>query len=303
MSLTDADKKLIGGSDVAALAGVHPYKTPMDIYRRIVEGYEVPDNPAMRRGRMLEPSVLDWYAEETGAQVRKADTLRNWWKRASLDAVATRDGIERVVEAKTCNIQVAQRYGDGPDDVPEEHLAQVTWYMGEAGLPLADIAALLAGAELRIYTIQFDAGFYDVLCEAAARFYQDHVLPKRPPPLDGSPSASEWLAARYPQNKGALLEASPEAQEWARRLKAARDFKKEAEQEERLARQHLEALMRDADTLVGPDWRISWKATKGQAVTDYEAAAKDFGVPEEILKKHTTIRPGSRAFRPTWKEK
>lgn len=303
MSLTDEDKKLIGGSDVAALVGLSPYKTPIDIYRRIVEGYVTPDNPAMRRGRMLERAVLDWYAEDTGAVLRPGRTVRNWWKRATLDGEALRDGIERVVEVKTCNLQTAQRYGEGSDEVPEEVTAQATWYMGEAGLPLCDVAALLAGADLRVYTLQFDARYYDILCEAAARFYQDHVVAKRPPPLDGSPSASEWLAARFPENKGALLEAPPEAHAWAQRLKAARDFKKEAEQEERLARQHLEALMQDADGMVGPNWRISWKATKGQAVTDYEAAAKDFGVPEEILKKHTTIRPGSRVFRPTWKDK
>jgi putative phage-type endonuclease len=301
MSLTPDDLKLIGGSDVAALVGLSPYKGPIDIYRRIVEGHQTPDNPAMRRGRMLERAVLDWYAEDTGAQMRPGRTIRNWWKRATLDGEAIRDGIERVVEVKTCNLQTAQRYGDGSDEVPEEVTAQATWYMGEAGLPLCDVAALLAGVEMRVYTLQFDARYYDILCDAAAKFYQDHVLKKVPPPLDGSPGASEWLAERFPVNKGSLVQAPPEAQEWAKRMKAARDFKKEAEQEERLCRQRLEALIEDADGMTGPDWRISWKASKGQAVTDWRAVSLEHGVPDELIQKHTTIRPGSRVFRPTWK--
>jgi putative phage-type endonuclease len=302
MSLSDEDKKLIGGSDVAALVGLHPYKGPVDVWRRIVEGFELPDSPQLRRGRMLEPSVLAWYAEDTGTVLRPGRIIRNWWKRASLDGEATRDGIDRVVEAKTCNIQTAQRCGEGPEDVPEEWLPQVTWYMGETGLPLADIAALLAGDELRHYTIPFDAGFYDVLCEAAARFYQDYVLPKRPPPMDGMPGTSDWLNQRFPQNSAPLLVATPEAEEIARRLRIARDAKAAAETEEKKARQELEGIIKTADGISGTGWRVTWKTTKGAAKTDWEAAAKDFGVPEDIIQKHTTIRPGSRRFVPTWKD-
>lgn len=304
MSLAPEDLKLIGGSDGSALVGLNPFKTPHDIFARIVEGKVTPDTVHTRRGRIMEAPGLAWYAEDTGAILRPGRSLRDSWKRSSLDGEATRDGIDRVVEVKTANIHAAARYGDGPDDVPLEHIAQVTWYMGETGIHLADIAALLGGAELRIYTIHFDAAFYELLIGTAEKFWKDHILTGIPPPLDGSTGASEWLTSKYPANaRPVLVPAPPDAEAWAARMQAARDAKDAAKLEETLARQHLEALIADADGMTGDGWRVSWKRAKSSAVVDYEAAAKEYGVPEDIIQKHTTIRPGARVFRPTWSKK
>jgi putative phage-type endonuclease len=67
----------IGGSDIAAILGLSPYATPLDVFRSKVENYVQSDSWAFRRGRLLEPVVAQIYAEETGAMLREVGTLRH----------------------------------------------------------------------------------------------------------------------------------------------------------------------------------------------------------------------------------
>ncbi len=303
MSLTDLEKKLIGGSDAAAVAGIHPYKAPIDVYRRIVEGYDVPQSKAMRRGVLLEPVIRAMYQDETGAELRGPRSLRHPEKghfRATLDDVAAFNGAERVVEFKSANLRQLAKYGDGADDVPAEHLLQCQWYMGCTGMDAADLAVLIAGDEFRIYELQASPDVQGNLFELAERFWVDCILPKRPPPPDRTDSYSEWLTAKFPQEEAPLLQASPDAERWAKKLHAARITLEAAEHMEAEAKNHLKAMCGSAAGFQGDGWRVSWKSTKGRTVTDWEAVAACFSPNRELVAKHTTEKPGVRVFRPTF---
>lgn len=59
-------EKNIGASEAGALLGAHDYLTPFELYARksgLVTA-DIADNPAMRRGRLLEPVALQMLAEE-----------------------------------------------------------------------------------------------------------------------------------------------------------------------------------------------------------------------------------------------
>lgn len=191
MSLTPEEKRLVGGSDVAAIVGVSPYGSAYAVWERIVNGTEREDTPALSRGRRLEPVVLDWYAEQTGRELVRAPVLcpKRHHHRASLDGVSRepRGAVWRVVEAKTAGARDADRWGEeGTDAIPVEYLTQVQHYMGvghELGRvedDLCDVPALVAG-DFRLYRVAYDAETYGLLSEAVDRFWVDHVLTKRPP--------------------------------------------------------------------------------------------------------------------------
>jgi len=296
MSLTKEDLLLIGGSDAAAIAGVSRYKTPLDIFRRIVEGHTTETTRPQRRGQLLEEPIRQMYREETGAKLLGPLSLRGTFTRASLD-----DHTEdRVVEIKSANIRQAHEWGElGTDEVPTDYLVQVQWYMRHARKEMADLVVLLGGDELRVYPIRADVEMQEMLWEAAERFWKDHVLPKRPPEIDDTQACHDWLTARFPRDVGPVVPSTPDAELWAHRLFTARANLDEAEALEREARNHLQALIGDAAGMVGSGWRISWKGTKPRTSVDWEAVALAAGASMDLIAQHTTTKPGPRVFRCT----
>jgi putative phage-type endonuclease len=303
MSLTDEEKRLIGGSDVSALVGLNPYKTPVDVWRRIVEGYEVEETDAMMRGTLLEPVIREWYRRKTGALLRgpqKLSVAGKPWCRANLDDVVVRDEQEKVLECKSASIRVAHRWGIEADDAPEEYLAQTQFYMWAARIPFADLAVLIGGDDFRIFPLQADLEFQSLLVEAAERFWKDYVLTRRPPPVDSSESYAAWLASRHPKEAVPAIPANAEAHRWAIQLREARLKLEEAEARKSEATNALKALCGDAAGLVGDGWRVSWKRNKDGVATDWEAVVREAGVPQSLIQKHTAVKPGPRVFRPTF---
>lgn len=207
MSLNDAEKRMVGGSDVAAIVGISPYGSAFSVWDRIVNGTEREDTPALSRGRRLEPVVLDWYEETTGRGL-----VRNirWHTgderlRANLDAMSFpwgEGGLDRIVDAKTAGANEAHRYGEeGTDDIPAEYLCQFQFYMGLTGRMQTDVPALVAG-DFRLYHVAYDAEVYGELRERVDHFWVDHVLTKRPPEPTMLPNDVESIRRRFRRHKG-----------------------------------------------------------------------------------------------------
>ncbi len=308
MSLTQEQKALrltgIGGSEIAAVLGLSPWARPIDVWRAKVMGMEVEETLPMRRGRILEPAICSWYAEDYGAKLRECGTLRHPSSRVLLatpDRLATLPtGEERVLEAKSANFRMLDRWGqDGTDEVPEYYLVQVASEMGCAKLPAADLAVLIAGDDFRVYHLHRDLELESMLLECAERFWTDYVITKREPAPDASESYGEWLKEKYKEPKGGFIAAPAQAAPYARQLHAARHAKSVAEKMEQDARQNLEALIGNAEGMEGDGWRISWKMTKGKAAVNWEAVVQELGIPKATLDKHTKRSP-FRTFRPTF---
>lgn len=305
MSLTAEELKMIGGSDAAALAGVHPYKRPIDVWRRIVEGYDTPDNAAMKRGRRLEPIIREMFAEETGLTLLGPRTFRSPkfdWLRASLDDVAKVDGEEQVVEFKSVNARAAQRYGDGPDDLPEEHICQVQFYLGVSGWHLAHLAALIGGDELKHYRLLADKELQSVLFDACSRFWKDYVLTKRPPPVDGSESYGEWIAKHFAQERAPIVTADERVEQLMVAYRQACNDFDATEDRRRALRQQLEVIIGDAAGVEGNCGKISWRRSKDGTRVDWQGVAANLNPPETLVQKFTVAKPGPRVFKSTWKK-
>lgn len=308
--LTDEQKEIrklgIGGSEIGAVAGLSPYAGPIDVWRAKVEGYSLEETKPMKRGRILEPALADWYAEDTGALLEVAPTLRHPTSAVALatpDRFASLAGERWVLELKTANFRTLHQWGEaGTDEVPQHYLAQVAWEMACADLERADLAVLIAGDDFRVYRIQRDREMEAMLLEEAERFWKDYVLTRTPPPIDGSASCADWLAEKYPTHRAPLLEATPEAEHLALELRRARDTGERWESEAQQLRNQLQALIGDAEGVTGSFGRITWKQSKGRTVIDWEAVAKAAGASSDLIKQFTTTKPGPRVFRPTWKE-
>lgn len=290
----------IGASEVAALVGLDPYRTPIDIWRAKVEGHRTGDTQHTRRGRYLEEAIRRWYSDETGRLVTTVGTLTH---PDAPHVLASPDGLvlagarpDRVLEIKAPSWRTAREWQE--DGVPDRYVAQVTQQMAVCGLARADVAAYV-DEQLVITTLDYDPELGASLVEACERFWCNHVETGVPPEPDGSESYSEWLKGRFVATRGEIIEATPEAEEWARQLLDAKAQLKAVEDAEREARNRLQALIGDADGLAGAFGRISWKHNKPSSKTDWEAVARELGATDEVISKHTSSKPGPRVFRVT----
>lgn len=294
--MTEAEKRLIGMSDAAALLGLDPNRTAFDVWNRVVAGIDTPDSPIMERGRRFEPVIRVIAQEDFGLELMGPRSLRDP-KRAYVRGTLDDEhgaGLEPV-ELKSVSPWAAQDYGpDGTDLVPERHVLQCQGYLRLTGAPRAHLVALIGLDDPRHYVIEADEQLQGVIFEAIDRFYVDYVESKKAPPLDGTTGCSTWLASRFPRNEtGIVLLADNDAERWAERYHSARLAKEEAEAMEKEARNHLVERIANAEGLRGQGWSISYRFAKGRSSIDKAALERD-----GLLAKYSKQGEGGRRFLP-----
>jgi len=312
MALTPEQKELrktgIGGSEVAAVIGCHPYLTAgeLALRKRGLLPEPVISNKHTERGERLEVALVEWVSHRLEvATVHNRATVRGPGV-----LLATPDGYEiqgqdkiGIVEAKSPGPNTINRWtppDQDPEGVPDHYLCQVHWAMGVTGLSQARVAVLLGG-DFFVYTIPFNRDFFDVMAYRAQEFWDRYVTAEETPPVQGAEDL-EWVQKYWPKNKTEKL-SPPESMEQARVLElrirdycGAKILADEATSEAKLARAHLVAYIADGAGFKGDGWSVSYKRTKDGQETDWKAVALEAGAGEAIVQKHTKTKPGHRRF-------
>jgi predicted phage-related endonuclease len=328
MSLSLEDAARIGGSDMAGILGLSPWSTPLSIYARVVAAQEgrTPEGAALpyqERGNALERAVLEVYAQKTGARLLPGPKLVHPdmpFLRASLDSRAERAGVI-VVDAKTVAGGQRHHFGEeGTDQVRQDILFQMTVYIGlgmktgHLTRPVADVPVLgLNGADPVVFTVGWDAELYEMLLAAAERFWLDHVLPRRPPPVTEPLRDADAAGALYPRHSGEAKDWSDlatEEQIAVREWLLARKKRMDAERKEKAWEARVRLLLATTPSLRGlpPDTgvrRVDWMQNRPGAVTNWRGALeamRDRGDVSpmqyaEIVKEFTTTKEGARPLK------
>jgi putative phage-type endonuclease len=186
---------VIGGSDIAACAGLSSWTSPITLWAK--KTGQIPDevspNMSMKLGTILEEPILQLFADEhpeltiltTGTWANKTYP----WMRANPDGLyLDADGNWGIVEVKFSRDYWTQ--------VPQSYRAQVLWYMKVFGIKQAKLVAL-AGSSYQEYDIEWDQFEADTLFESAIRFRQA-CLDLKMPDWDGSNSTLETVRALNP---------------------------------------------------------------------------------------------------------
>lgn len=206
--------KFIGGSAIPALLGISKWKTPVQLYFDMV-GWPGGQQPIVkpevqkryRRGKRLEPIVLDMVAEEQPLieiTARSTDLEPNRYQDADVPyfaaevdfewrgefVVGTSDGdVESWLaeqgngEIKTVHPFASHSWGAiGTDEIPVEYLAQAQWGLGVTSRDRTLVAALFGADNLQLYRVEADAGLIGMMRGRAQQFMEEHVLAGVPPP-------------------------------------------------------------------------------------------------------------------------
>lgn len=293
----------IGGSDVAAILGLSPWRTPVDVWLdKTGRAAPKPETNAMRIGTELENLVAKMYCEETGRAVQRHNKmLHDGCLLGNFDRLVIPEGqkvaahqgeirTDTLLECKTSS-------ADWPDGVPLYYQTQVQHYMGlSPALRYADVACLfLHRKNFKIERIERDNVAIARMKVVLRAWWHRHVeLDEMPAPTGEEDCKKLWASS----NPGKTVCAAPEIEDAVRQYAEFEAEAKSIEAEIAVRRDLICAAMGDAETLAAPDGTalVSWKSAKGRDRTDWEAIARALGATDELIAAHTVAAPGARRF-------
>ncbi len=294
MTLTPAQLALrrtgIGASEIGAVAGLDPWRSPVDVYLRKVDEAASPTSGPQAWGNILEPIIGEYYAFQNAVTLVGSDTRRHptvTWALATPDYLVPpeRYGLEIKVRGRS----------DRWDGVPPlEVQAQAQWSMFVVGYDRWDVAALLGGTEYRQYRVDRDDAFITQLTEAGERFWTQHVVPRVPPPA----RTTEDAKALYPRVLAKNYARATEDEEddlalYGKLRDADRLLGKQLDE----VKARLMDGIKDQAGLIGTAGSVSWSQVR--AGVDWEAWARSLGASDKDQEQYRKAPFRRFTFQPT----
>ncbi len=293
--------KYIGGSDIGAILGLSPFKSPLSVWMEKT-GKEVKpvDSLPLRFGSFVEEFIAREYAKATGFALRHDESNYihpdHSHMSAHIDRFVHTDGLDqaatKILECKTANPFSRAQWGEvGSDQVPMQYLAQCVWYMAITGIHQTDLAVLFGNTDFRIYHIERDMELENLVLDKAIHFWQEHVLKDIPPPVQ-TPEDCQLLFQRGDPSK--TLEANPETLALLERLQTLQRQEHTCEEEIAALKTQIMAQMQEAEILTHEGSILAtWKAPK----PSYRLDIKRLEVEERaIYEKYKVASETSRRF-------
>lgn len=298
-------KDKIGASSAPAILGLSPYRKPIDEWLRLTgREVEAPRSPALEEaakwGHRIEGPLCDDYAARHGVHVRISGSIVHPtipWLLATPDRLVytsaqARGAPRTIVQAKNRSWHLRDQWGpSGSDEIPDDVRCQVIVEMAvtsayyEAGLPYADVVALVGGNSGREYRIVRDPHVEADVLGLLEEFYERHVRTDQPPDLDGSDSWDSHLQRMWPAAKTkALVPAPEEAEELALELARLKALIADSEERQAVARQRMCQLIGDGAGFKGADWSYRWTERRGAPA--WKAIAEKLGATDELIEQH-----------------
>lgn len=255
----------ITASDIGALFGCHPYRSPLAVFAdKVGEGHDRGDNSAMRRGRILEPSVaaavseekLDWKIEKAAVYLRDPQLRLG----ATPDFfVQNKQGLG-ILETKTADPSVfEQDWKGGP---PLAWTLQCLSQMMLAGAAWGAVAVLVTSREFPvfIYDVPRHAAAEAKIAAKVAAFWAAIELGQQPP-ADFTKDGPAIAALFKREKQGSEIDLSdnnrlPEILDRRAELAA---ILKSADAEKEAIDAEIKQAIGLAESATVPGWRISWK--------------------------------------------
>lgn len=285
----------LGGSDLGAILGLSPYRTPVDVWAEKTgraPGQE--ETLQMRFGTYAEEFVAREYTVKTGHAVQRFTSMLHHASApvlGNVDRLVIPEGqkiashkteirTDRGLECKTANAFAAFNADDwgeeGTDQIPPSYLVQCATYMALTGCSLWDLAVLFGNQEVRVYNLKRDADLEGEIIARASEWWDRHIIADVPP----EPTCESDIKRLYPSDNGGAIEANPKTLELITRawrlkeqiaaLEVELDGDKKAGSIGVIG--SIKAYMGDASRIVlGGDDLITWKSAKPSMRFDAKA--------------------------------
>lgn len=306
--MSDDRSQFIGGSDVSAIIGISPWKSPHQLYIEKIGASVEDPTPAKRRifarGKRWEPVVVEMLIDELehrghavgiiNRNTRYADHEHRFL-RAEIDLELLLDGEHVNAEMKTVHPFAAKEWGDpGSDEIPLHYAAQCMHGLMVTGRRLCIVAALIGADDLRIHRIERDDETIAAMRTRELEFWRR--VQERDPPDPSTAADIRWL---YGKDAGEVMDAGDDLLALCRDLAAAKAIEKQAAKSIESLETRLKLAMGNAAILQYEGRKVAtWKTNKASTLIDWKTAYEEIahlhGTPNEFINNFTTTAAGCR---------
>ena len=268
----------IGGSDVAAIMGLNPWKSAYALYCEkvgLVEPEDLSDNEAVEWGIELEPSVAKKFCEKTGKKVKRWGTVCNPdapWQMANFDRLIV--GEDAGLECKTASAYNKDLW-EG-DNIPDSYYCQCQWYIFLSGSSGWYIACLIGGQNFVHKYIPRNEQFIEQMVEAVTEFWEKNVLAKVPPDVDGSESTTEAIKRVFKSTNETTIDLPSEADNWFKRYDELKALEETIKQQKQECENHFKIMLGDNEAGLFGGRKVTWKLQKGRVTIDSKKLQKNW---------------------------
>ena len=269
-------KKGIGGSDVSALLGLNPWRSPLALYYdKIGENEDEEESIAMELGKELEPFLRQKFEkwmmdnEELAIEVEEEPFMMQHpeyeWALANIDGKFEHPEKGLCgLELKTTNEFAKNLWED--DELPVYYYFQIQWYMGVTGIETFYVGYLIGNRKFDAKEIPRNDEVIAEMFRQAKDFWHDHVLAETPPAPIGLGSDTDTLKKLYPEEDGQVVELH-EYQDKRDKYKELMKQKAELEKEIEAIKQQFMAAMGESEVAIVGDRKVTWKTVSRKGFT------------------------------------
>mgnify|MGYP003340849493 CR=1 FL=1 len=297
-------KNYLGGTDLAAIAGLNPYRTALDVYLdKTSDDITCETNAAMRWGNLLEDVVAKAYSEDTGYAVEiEPNTIYHSEYKflgANIDRWAydlhpfkSEMSTKHILECKTAGFTKGKEWGDsGTDQIPEPYLIQVAYYAAICNVSKVDIAVLIGGQDFRIYTYNRNKDLEDKIIKIGINFWHNHIEKRIPPKCVNTKDTFNL----FPQSHNCEIVAESNIMDKWEQLKSLKEEEVRIQSTIEKLKTDIQEFMRDYDVLIDNNGNViaTWKNTAPKSFFDVKKFKDE---AKELYLKYISYAKQSRVF-------
>lgn len=186
----------IGGSEVASILNLSPYKSAVTLfYEKLGLIEQPPATMAMRLGNLLEPGIVEAFRQEYPTITVYHENLTF----ASLENPRFRANPDAIIEDQNGNLSILEIKHTSQywTEIPLHYKYQVLWYMFVTGLTNPATLYAVTGGSVRAFTVEWDNSLMEVV-KAAVIAFCALLDGETPPTYDGSDSTYQTIRELTP---------------------------------------------------------------------------------------------------------
>jgi putative phage-type endonuclease len=251
-------RAFLGASEVAAICGLDPFKSALDIWGEKKGLLCSRESDAADMGNELEPLLLARYARKRCVGLRRVGTLLGPHPLAATPDSITEEARPRNVQCKAVGRYMADHWDNG---VPDYVQVQTQAEMYVAELDVTDVVALICSTDYRVLEVPRDDRVIGHLVEICSAWWAEYIEGDTLPELDGSETARAILNAMHP-DLGEAIKADADLISLATQHEAQAVQLAALKEQHETTRNLIRLRMVGATRAVWPGGRITYKTTK-----------------------------------------
>jgi len=290
-------KNYLGGTDLAAICGLNPYRTALDVYLdKTSDDIAEDTNSAMHWGTLLEDVIAEEYGRISGCRIEQPSQpiIHSNYKflGANIDRWVISSDLPYILECKTAGFTKAKDWGDsGTDQIPESYLVQVAYYAAICDVPKVDIAVLIGGQDFRIYTYNKNKDLEEKIIKIGINFWHNHIEQRIPPRCVNTRDTFNL----FPQSNNKQITAKNDILAKLEELKIAKMSEEQIQKTIEKLKVEIQEFMQDYDVLIDENGNVvaTWKNTAPRSLFDLKKFKEE---AKEIYLKYASYSKQSRVF-------